>query len=261
MVVGTYLNSARWEWWLVIGYGAGICLLEGVLRLYGEEFNIFKVPAIKRINSTDSNFFNESKSFFVISLYQSVVRFGDAVVVGLLLAPSMLSMYVVASRLANIQNMALNAISTNYVKNFADLIRAGKFEKVKSVFWECMALLFLCVVMFLVVILLGRDFVNIAFNGIFQEHYWVVIVLCCSTSINVLGGPTGQLLSISGEQSYVEKTSRFLLVATVVVLPAVVYLWALKGAVVFNVLASLVRNGLYFLRFIKFLESRVKNDG
>ena len=178
----------------------------------------------------------------LLSLLGLVQQYADVIVIGALLKPSAVASYFNAARIANILTLPLMAICMVQGPLIGRLFYAGETQELaKQIAHSSRVAIILTGAGVIFVLIFGRELLWL-FGPAYTSAYYLLALLAISGFINVLGGPCGLLLSITGQEKTLLMIQGTCFCAGLLALPVAVRLCGPAGAAIVQVLMQLAWN-------------------
>ena len=146
----------------------------------------------------------EVRKFWVSSLSVAIYQL-DILIVGFMVSPEDLGVYVVSSRISAIVGLPMIASSINFAPKVAQVYRNSTPEDVVQYAYEQTLLVVkLCVPIGVMLILIGESILSFLGEG-FEAGYTTFFIMCCAKIILSLGGQSGILLMMTGHEPVQQK--------------------------------------------------------
>lgn len=168
---------------------------------------------------------------------------GDLVVLGFVAEPEEIALYAAAARVAGLMIFGLAAVNTIAAPLFRELSYGGDRVALQARIDTAAALAVLTAVPVFAVLMLLPGTVLGFFGPDFVTAAPVLQLLAAGNLINVLAGPTGPLMVVTGRQGAYAKLTLLGIVVSVVAILALERLFGLTGAALGSTTGVILLNG------------------
>ncbi len=140
----------------------------------------------------------EAAPLYVVALTQLVMVWSSQLLLGVWAAPADVAVYTVAQRVAMITSFVLVAVNSVVAPRFAVLYHAGKLEELEAISRLSVRLMLTLATPLLLAMLLVPQWILSVFGANYTSGATVLMVLAMGQFVNVMTGPVGYLLQMSG---------------------------------------------------------------
>ena len=181
---------------------AGSCILTASLgvaalerRLVGERSEWLNGPAIWR----------EAKPLWAVNVVFALGHWAGVFLVAFWETPESVSGFTAALRTAGLVSFVLVALNFIMAPRYAALYKKHAFDELRALAIMSVRLLAVVSLPILAVLLINADAVMALFGVEYGRFQWVLVVLALGQAVNVVTGPVGNLLTMSGHGEVMKK--------------------------------------------------------
>lgn len=209
--------------------------------IYEYQYINIKEAISKPISNYKRNF-NVSYEYFINKISQNLLKNLDLIFIGIYLTDYDAGVYGAATRINLIIIFGLSSLNILYSPLVAKLFKQNEINKLNKSLKRPNLIIFLFSgFLFLLIVVLG-DFLLHIFGDDYVSGYWILILLSARNLIEAFFGITGNVLNMSGNQTFFNKILYFLLGSYIILSPFVIGYGGLIGFALFVLLIALVKN-------------------
>jgi O-antigen/teichoic acid export membrane protein len=157
------------------------------------------------------NWLSESAPLMVISLAQVLMTNMDILLLAFLLGNESVAIYSVASRVAMLIGFPLVAANSIIPSKIAKLYEKNEYEKLNAFLKQIVFKISIVSLVGLIIFLFLGGYVLSMFGELYVDAYPLLLILAFGQFINVLLGPVGFLLNMTGYQNITVKVILYII--------------------------------------------------
>lgn len=179
-------------------------------------------------------FFKNSLPIGITALCFFLIQWLDGIVLAQYYSDRIVGLYAVAFRIAIIGSFILTAINSAFGPRISQLSTEGKIDELFIEARNSTKLGFWLTVPLILIIIIFPDFILSFFGSEFLEAKTAMFIVLSGQLVNVIVGPTGTLLQLSGYQRQFKNIIVFTAVVTIILNYLTIPVYGMIGAAVVN---------------------------
>ena len=195
-------------------------------------------------------FWQSSMPNWVTNISNQTIHWAPLLVVGVFLSSQEAAHYGVAQRISMLVSFFLSAVNLVIAPKFSELTSRGDIDDLRKITVFASRLVTFCAMPVVVSLLLFPEKILVLFGAEFKQGASILQILLLGQVVNILTGPVGYLLMMSGNERDVTRASFVSGFGLLLVIPLFVKIYGVIGAaVIFSFFVSL--QSLISVYFVK----------
>jgi O-antigen/teichoic acid export membrane protein len=224
--------------------GFFLCLTASMVISFAAQLLVFRRTVSRRVMATtpvrDAPLWRgRSLRIWIGIALESITLHIDVFLIGLILSPVAAGAYFAATRLAAVFHLLANGVYIIASANPVKLLFEGRHGEVTARMREVSILMLAIVLPLIVGIALFGDRLLALFNPDYAVHAPELVILCITSVVMLLTGPTSVLMTIGGGETRYIQVMAVSVAGRLVLVAAGALLFGLKGAAVAAFLVTL----------------------
>lgn len=176
--------------------------------------------------------FKSSKQFYVSNLLSVISNNIDVLILGVVVSPFKLGVYIIATRVALLNSFLLSAINSAFSPKMASLYRKKEFIELKTIYSKVnKILLFTGIGSLFFLIILGK-FVLQLWGEDFVSGYLFLIIVSVGQFVNISTGSVGEVLNMTGLEKEHKKINLFWIIMKLLLSLSLIKIYGVLGAAI-----------------------------
>jgi O-antigen/teichoic acid export membrane protein len=245
------------EIYLGISILISIALVYFVNReIFGKLFQLKK--SIFKLNKYDGFLLKFSRSFFLITIYNTVLLYSVLIIAGFFLLNSEIAVLNVGFRAANVLNLILIAVNTVITPIFSRYHFEKNIRALNLYYIKTVKVLFVITTPILMGFVFFSKFVMGIFGKAYMPYTGILIVILVGQYINVITGPIAQLYMMTGKEAMYQRVQFYMTILSIVLTILGFYLLGMIGGAYAYALLLIIQNLFLFIRFfiVDYMENK-----
>jgi len=205
------------------------------------------------------NFHTSSNTLIWAEVYQTVAKSAPVLVLSIWAESYEVGIFAIALRIMALTGFALDAMNIVVGSKFAAFYEQNEMRKLSRFIRQTFVILFLTAVPMFLILFLAPEWVLGIFGAEFVAGKYVLLTLCLGYFINIICGPMGLLLVMTGHEKSVRRVASFNAVLVILLCVILIPRFGIMGAAMSMVITMVVRNfaTVFLVRY--FLGNRLKS--